>query len=325
MSDETPKPSRPAESPSPRWKVLLQRFRPPRRIERIGRILYTAANDWLRHGALEQAAAISFYTLFSLAPSLILLVAVVGLVYGRAAVRAETVDWAERVIGPQGAELVETILENAAQPAQGITATVMSVIIMLIGASSAFGQLQEAMDRIWEVQFKPSTKGGIIRFIRARAVSFMMVLIIAFLLIAALVASTVVSSFTARVEEIFPWRAVLVRTIELGILWIMVTILFALIFHFLPDVLLGWREVVMGSMITATLFTIGTVAIGLYLGRAGAGSLYGAASSLVAVLFWIYYSALIFLYGAEVTHVHARVIGRGRPVIKEEAEPRIDV
>lgn len=300
------------------WKKAIGRFRPPRRIERLGRVLYIAANDWLRHGALDQAAAISFYALFSLAPSLILLIAVVGVVYGRKAVRDKIVVRAETIIGPEGADLVQTVLENAAQPAQGIAATITGLLIMLIGASGAFGQLQEALDRVWEVQPKPGT--GFIRFIRARAASFMMVLIIAFLLIAALVASAVISSLTAHVGEYIPARAILMRASEFFLLWAMVTILFALIFHFLPDVHLGWREIVIGAMITGTLFTLGTFAIGIYLGRTGPGNVYGAAGSLAAVLFWIYYSALIFLYGAEVTHVHARVIGRGHPEVKEDAE-----
>jgi membrane protein len=291
-----------------------------RRVRRVGRVLWTAANDWMRHGALDQAAAISFYTLFSLAPTLIIAVAVVGLLYGREEVRTRLAEQAQNVAGPQAAELVNTVLENAAQPAQGITATVTGLIIMLIGASGAFGQLQEALDRVWEVQLKPG--GGFIRFIRARAASFLMVLIVAFLLMATLVASATVSHLTGYVAELLPSEAVLVRVSEMAVLWVMVTILFALVFHFIPDVHLGWREIVLGASITGTLFTLGTFAIGLYLGRTGAGSIYGAAGSLVAVLFWIYYSALIFLYGAEVTHVTARVLGRGRPTMKENVEDR---
>jgi membrane protein len=295
-------------------------LRPPRRVRRVGRVLYTAANDWMRHGALDQAAAISFYALFSLAPTLIIAVAVLGIMYGREETRGVLVDQADNLAGPQAAELVNTILENAAQPGQGITATIMSLVIMLIGASGAFGQLQEALDRVWEVQLKLG--GGFIRFIRARAASFMMVIIIAFLLLASLVASAMISAITGYIADLLPGQAILVRLSELSVLWVMVTILFALVFHFLPDVWLGWREILMGAVITGTLFTFGTFGIGLYLGRTSAGSVYGAAGSLAAVLFWIYYSALIFLYGAEVTHVTARVLGRGRPELKQDAEMR---
>jgi membrane protein len=298
----------------------MGRVRPPRRVEQLGRVLYTAGHDWFRHGALDQAAAISFYTLFSLAPSLVLAVAVAGVMYGREQVRGDVVARAESLIGPQAAELMDTILENAAQPAQGITATIMSIIVMLIGASGAFGQLQEALDRVWEVQLRPG--GGLIRFIRARAASFMMVLIIAFLLMASLIASATMSAITGRIVEMLPSERLVVRGAELSLLWVMVTILFALVFHFIPDVRLGWREIGIGAVITGTLFTLGTYFIGLYLGRTGAGNVYGAAGSLAAVLFWVYYSALIFLYGAEVTHVHARVIGRGRPQMKEGVEER---
>jgi membrane protein len=297
----------------------LRRLRPPRRVARLGRILYTAGLDWFRHGALDQAAAISFYTLFSLAPSLVLAVAVAGAIYGRAQVRAEVVERAERVIGPQASELVDTVLAEASRPAQGITAAAMSLVIMLIGASGAFGQLQVALDRVWEVQLKPGT--GLVQFIRTRAASFLMVLIIALLLVAALIASTTVSAITGRVAQMLPSERLVVRATELSALWVMVTILFALIFHFLPDVQLGWREILMGAVITGSLFTVGTYFIGMYLGRTGAGNVYGAAGSLAAVLFWVYYSALIFLYGAEVTHVHARVLGR-RPKVKECAEER---
>jgi membrane protein len=291
-----------------------------RRLRRVSRVLWTAANDWMRHGALDQAAAISFYTLFSLAPTLIIAVAVVGLLYGREEVRHRLADQADIVAGPQAAELVNTVLENAAKPGQGITATITGIIIMLIGASGAFGQLQEALDRVWEVQLKPG--GGLIRFIRARAASFLMVLIVAFLLMATLVASASVSHYTGYVAEVVRSEAIIFRLSELAVLWVMVTILFALVFHFIPDVHLGWREILLGATITGTLFTLGTFVIGLYLGRTGAGSIYGAAGSLVAVLFWIYYSALIFLYGAEVTHVTARVMGRGRPRMKEDVEQR---
>jgi membrane protein len=282
-------------------------------------LVKAAVRGWLAHGATEMSAAISYYAAFSLSPLLVIAVAVAGLAFGAEQVRQEVVAQFRSMVGDQGAELVGTMLANANQPTHGTIATIISIGALIIGASGAFGQLKEALNRIWEVREKPH--GGVWRFFRARFVSFAMVMVIGFLLLTSLVISALLSGVGAWASGALPGWNALLRVINLAVSVVAVTVLFAAVFRYLPDALIRWREVWIGALITAVLFTIGKYLIGVYIGRGSPASVYGAAGSLAVVLIWVYYSSLILLFGAEVTRAHAQRLGNN-PTPKGHAEIR---
>lgn len=276
-------------------------------------ILRSAASGWMAHGAMEQAAAIAYYAAFSLAPIVVIVVAIAGMVFGADRVREEVVAQFDAMMGRQGGELVGAALESANQPRSGLIATLISIGALLLGATGTWGQLKEALNRTWEVRSAPnaaSMLGGVWTFVRTRFISFAMVLVIAFLLLTSLTISAVLAGVGKWTEGALPGWATLLQITNFVVSLGIVTVLFALIFRFLPEAHIGWREVWIGAVITALLFTIGKFLIGLYIGRSSPASVYGAAGSLAIILVWVYYSALIFLFGAEITRAHADRLGR---------------
>lgn len=265
-------------------------------------LLRQAGAAWLDDDAPTLGAALAFYTLFSLAPVLIVAVSVAGLVFGDKAAQGEIVRQFQGLMGTQGATAVETILQSTNRPGLGVLATVLSLLAILVGASGAFNELQDALNIIWKVH---STKSFWRVALRRRFFSLGLVVATGFLLLTSLVITASLSAAERLVGTLLPISIVVLQSINFVFSFVVITLLFALIFKFIPDTIIPWRDVWMGAGVTALLFTVGKVLIGFYLGHSALTSAYGAAASLVVFLIWIYYSAQILLFGAEITHVYA--------------------
>ncbi|HIK30247.1 MAG TPA: YihY/virulence factor BrkB family protein [Oscillatoriales cyanobacterium M59_W2019_021] len=272
------------------WKLLKQSFQ-----------------EWQYDKVSQLAAALAYYTVFSLTPLLVLAIAIAGAVFGEEAARGEIVGQIQGLVGTSGAEAIETALENADQPEISSIASLISIGVLLFGASGVFAQLQEALNAVWNVRAKPSL--GIWGFIRKRLLSFSMVLAIGFLLLVSLVLSAALSAISHIDFNLLPGLDIVWQLINFTLSFGLITLLFALIYKYLPDVKIAWGDVWVGATITALLFSFGKYILGLYLGQGSYGSAYGAAGSLVIILAWVYYSAQILLFGAEFTQVFARHYG----------------
>ncbi|MDX1991087.1 MAG: YihY/virulence factor BrkB family protein [bacterium] len=292
-------------------------------MKRIIDLLKETFKEWSEDKATRLAAALAYYTVFSIAPFLIVVIAVVGLVFGQEAVRGEIVGQLQGLIGQEGAQMIESLIQSAYKPGAGIIATVVGLVTLLLGAAGVFGQLQDALNTVWDVEKKPS--GGILGVIKTRFLSFSMVLGVAFLLLVSLVVSAGLAAVDQVFRGILPIAEFLMQLVNFVVSFGITTLLFAMIYKVLPDVEIAWRDVLIGAAATALLFNLGKFALGLYLGNSAVGSTYGAAGSLVIILLWIYYSAQILLLGAEFTQVYARRYGSHlRPEADAVAE-RTDV
>lgn len=276
-------------------------------VKEIWAVLKEAGAEWVDDKASQLGAALAFYSILSLAPLLVIAIAVAGFVFGEQAARGEVVEQIEQMVGSQGAEAIQTMLANAHRPNAGITATVLGVLTLLFGASGVFGQLRDSLNTIWEI--KPPKETGIWPFLRDRFFPFMLVLGTGFLLLASLVLSAVIAGLEQYASAWLPRAAALWEGLHVAVSFVIVSLLFAMIYKFLPATHVAWRDVWLGAAITAVLFMVGKVALGLYLGKASVGSAYGAAGSLVVLVVWIYYAAQILFFGAELTQVCARRYG----------------
>lgn len=272
-------------------------------------LLKESFKEWMDDGALQLGAALSYYTIFSLAPMLLIAISVAGLIFGREAAQGELVGQLRGLIGQQGAEFIQTMVANAGKQGQGVLGTILGIVTILFGATGVFAQLQTSLNQIWDVEAKPAK--GIWGFLRTRVLSFGMVLGIGFLLLVSLVISAAVAALDTYAAGLFPGAEVVIGIISAVVGLGLITLLFAMIFRYLPDVKIAWKDVWVGAAITSLLFLIGKVLIGLYLGNSSVASTYGAAGSLVILLLWIYYSAQILFFGAEVTQVYATRYGSG--------------
>ena len=277
------------------------------RVKSIFRLLKEAFGEWQRDKVSLLAAALAYYTVFSITPLLVIAIAVAGAVFGEEAAQGEIVSQINHLVGQQGAEAIETALANANQPQLSNVASIVSIVVLFIGASGVFAQLQSALNTVWNVRIKPNT--GIWGFVRKRLLSFGMVLSIGFLLLVSLVISTVLSAISNLDIKLFSDFAPLWQIINLLVSFSLITLLFAFIYKYLPDVIIRWKDVWIGAIITSLLFMLGKYLIGLYLGRSSLGSAYGAAGSLIVFLAWVFYSAQILLFGAELTQVYTRRYG----------------
>jgi membrane protein len=273
---------------------------------------------WSEDKAPRLGAALAYYSILSLAPLLIVTIAVVGLVFGDEAARGQIVGQFHDLIGQQGAEAVQTIIQRADKPAVGTLAGLFGLITLLFGASGVFTELRDDLNLIWRAN--PKNAEGIMGMLRQRLFSFGMVLAIGFLLIVSLVASAALAALGKFFGGLLPLPTIVFEAANFLLSMGVITLLFAMIYKFVPDVKIDWRDVWFGAFATALLFTIGKTLIGLYLGKASVGSAYGAAGSVIIVLVWIYYSAQIFFFGAELTQVYAHSHGswQGR---EQEAKP----
>ena len=293
----------------------------PRNFKRIWELFKETFNQWNEDKASRLAAALAYYTIFSIAPLLIIVIAVAGSVFGEEAARGQIVLQIQGLVGRSGAEVIETAIKNASQPASGTIASLISVAALLFGASGVFAELQDSLNVIWEVVPRPDL--GVKGFVRKRFLSFAMVLGIGFLLLVSLVISAILAAINGYFSGLLPGIALIWQIANFVISFSISTLLFAMIYKFLPDVKITWGDVLTGAAITSLLFSIGRFLLGLYLGNGTFGSAYGAAGSLIVILAWVYYAAQILFFGAEFTQVYARKYG-SRIVPDKNAIPITD-
>jgi membrane protein len=286
------------------------------KINDILTLLKRTVQEWSEDKASRLAAALSYYTIFSLAPLLVIVIAIAGLVFGEEAAQQQLVGQIEALVGEEGAFAIQEMIAGASQTEDNILAAAVGFVVLLFGAAGVFGQLQDALNTMWEV--KPKEGRGIMGIIKDRFISFGMVLGIGFLLLVSLVISAALAALGNFLVGLLPAYEVVMQIVSFVVSFAVITLLFALLFKFLPDAEVDWRDVWLGAIVTALLFTIGKELIGLYLGRSAVASTYGAAGSLVVLLLWIYYSGQILFFGAEFTQVYANMFG-SRIVPAEEA------
>ncbi len=275
-------------------------------VETLTALLRQAGAAWLDDNAPTLGAALAFYTLFSLAPVLIVAVSVAGFAFGEKAAQGEIVRQFQGLMGVQGAGAIETILQSTNHPGLGVLATALGLLAILVGASGAFNELQDALNIIWKVN---STKSFWRVALRHRFFSLGLVVATGFLLLTSLVITAFLAAAGRLIGTLLPVSIVVLESMNFIFSFVVITLLFALIFKFIPDTTIPWRDVWMGAAVTSLLFTMGKVIIGFYLGHSALTSAYGAAASLVIFLVWIYYSAQILLFGAEITHIYALEYG----------------
>lgn len=273
-------------------------------------LLKQTFSEWLEDQAPQLGAALAYYTVFSLAPLILLLLAIVGFLFRNDPGGAwkKMTEQMSYFLDNSALDVVANIAQTASHPNKGTMATIIGILLALFGASGVFGQLQNALNTIWGVKAKPGA--GMAGFIRSRFLSFAMVAGVCFLLLVSLVFESLLKGFSHYVQAMFPGGIVIALVVYFIFDLAVVVLLFASIFKFLPDVKIQWRDVWIGALLTAILFAIGKWALGLYLGSGAAASAYGAASSLITLLLWIYYSSQILLFGAEFTQVYAARAGR---------------
>jgi membrane protein len=290
------------------------------RVQTLWSVTIRALLDWWDDNCLRLAASLAYYTALSLAPLVLLVVGLVGVVITQEQVTSQLATQFEGLMGPAGRELVNTILATTT-PKGGTWATVIGLVTLLIGATAVFGELQATMNLVWEVQPAPSggVWAGFWTWLKARLFSLALVFALAFLLLVSLVISAVLGGAAALFQSAD--QALLSRLLEITVSLLVLTLVFALLFKYVPDAEIRWCDVWPGGVMTALLFTLGKTAIGYYIGQAGVGSAYGAAGSMVVLLVWVYYSALIMFFGAEFTHAWATRQGAVAP--KPHAVPGV--
>jgi membrane protein len=275
----------------------------------IVRLFQETFQEWSEDKASRLAAALAYYTIFSIAPLLIIVIAIAGAVFGEDAARGEIVRQIQGLVGRDGAEFLEIAIRNASQPKTGAIASIISILLLLLGATGLFTELQDALNTIWEVKPKPGR--AMKNVVRQRALSFAMILGVGFLLLVTLVISTALTAIVGYFSHLLPGVDLIWRILNFVLSFAITTLLFGLIFKVLPDAKITWNDVLIGAVITSLLFSLGRYLLGQYLGNSSFGSTYGAAGSLVVILAWVYYAAQILFFGAEFTQVYARRYGSG--------------
>ena len=291
--------------------------------QEIVRLVRDTIKEWQDDQASRLAAALAYYTAFSLAPVLIVVIAITGLVGGREATQGLVMAQVEDLLGAQGREFVQSMIQSASVQSTGIVATALGTVTLLLGALGAFNELQFTLNRIWDVKPKPA-KGwtaGVKNFVMSRLLSFSMLLGIGFLLLVSLVMSAALAALGGYLGRIPGFPELALQVIHFVVSIGLITLLFALMFKYIPDIEIPWRSVWPGAAVTAIFFTLGKYLIGLYLGQSNVGTTFGAAGSMALIMLWIYYSSQIVFLGAEFTQVYSRRFAiRGRP--SEDAVPR---
>jgi membrane protein len=278
----------------------------------LGSVFGRSVAGWWNDNVPRLGASLAYYTLFALAPILVVAIAIGGLVFGPEAVRGEIVGQIQGLIGREGAEAVQSMLEGASRPASSIAATVAGIVAFFLGATGAFLELQTALNAIWHVE--PKTDGSYLRvLIMQRVISFGLVVALGFLLITSLLVSAALAAVHRYMGNTFPGVVVLWEALNVVVSLAVNTLLFAMIYKVLPDVKLSWGDVWVGSLVTAGLFSVGKLVLGVYLGTTNIASTYGAAGSVIVILVWVYYSAQIILLGAEFTRAYVDEYGRHPP------------
>jgi len=287
----------------PREKVERFTWRP----KSIYQLLKTTYFEWSRDKVPRMGAALAYYTIFSLAPLLVIAIAIAGFVFGKDAVQGRIMGEIQGLVGPQSALAVQAMIQSAHRPAHGVIATIVGVAVLLVGASGVFSEMQDALNTIWKVDTTAQT--GIWNLVRFRFLSFGMVLGIGFLLLVSLLLSAALSAVATYASGFIPIPPVALHIIDFTFSLVFIAALLAMIFKLLPDVRIAWRDVWVGAALTSLLFTVGKFLIGFYIGHSVTMTAYGAAGSVVIILAWIYYSAQLLYFGAEFTHVYSKECG----------------
>jgi len=277
-------------------------------LRRLVTVLRKAGSAWVDDRAQSMGAALSYYTVFSIAPLLLIAISVAGLVFGRDAAQGAVVDQLQGLIGESGAQAIQDLLKNVSKPSQGIIATITGVVVLVIGATSVFAELQDDLNRIWEAP-TPRKVSTWWAWLRTRLLSMGMIFAIGFLMLVSLAASAAFDAFASWSTSALAGWEPLAHAVNFIVSFVLTTVLFAMIYRFMPQATIEWRDVGIGALVTAFLFAIGKFLIGLYIGKSALASGFGAAGSLAVLLAWVYYSAQIFLFGAEFTWAYAHAFG----------------
>ena len=271
------------------------------------RLIRQAIVEYIKDNVPRMGVAMAYYTVFSFAPLLMIAIAMASLAFERDAARDQIMTQLQDLVGPTGAKAIEAMLQSASSPSSGVIATIVGIITLLIGASGVFGELQASLNTIWEVPDREG--GGVWHFVKDRLLSVLMVLGTGFLLLVSLILSAGLAAAGSFLLGVLPLPESVLHVINFALSFGIITVLLALIYKVLPDAPIAWRDVWIGAVLTAFLFEVGKLLIGLYIGKANFASSYGAAGSLVIILVWVYYSTQILLFGAEFTEVYAKEYG----------------
>jgi membrane protein len=277
------------------------------------------ASKWSDINAPRLAAALAYYAMLSIAPLLVLSIAIAGMVFGQQAAEGRIVSELEGIVGQQGGAAIQELLAHSSHLSSGLAALVIGILLLVYGASSVFGELRDSLNLVWGL--KTTTGPGVMGVIRNRLASFAMVVGIGFLLLVSLLFSAAIAAAGKFFGGLIPFPEAVLHAANAVVSFVAVTTLFALLYKVIPEVQIEWRDVWIGAAVTSALFSLGKLLIGLYIGKAGVGSAYGAAGSMVAFLIWVYYSAQIFFLGAEFTHAFSQRHGSraGMPPLRREA------
>ena len=285
------------------------------RPRQIVQVLSRAYADWSADGAARLGAALAYFTLFSIAPVLIVITGIVGLFIGRAAAQGQIAPWLDRFLSPEGARAAELMLKQAATPTGGIVTTIIGLVTLFIGTSALVTELRRSMNIVWRVEVPASEEAGLFGSIRSllsdRLYAFLIVVGAGLLVLTSVLVNTAITVVAAYFESWLPVPAALLRTISILVSFGVMTAAFTLVYKLVPDAHVSWGDASIGALITALLFVTGTVVISIFVGTAGGSSLYGTAASVLALLGWVYYSAQVFFYGAEITRIFATDYGAG--------------
>jgi membrane protein len=283
---------------------MMQQWGRANRMKEIRDLVVETVQEWNKDRAARLAAALAYYTAFSLTPFLVVVIAMVGLAFGEDAVRGRVMEQIQGLVGVDAAKMIQDMIQASYQPSTGIPATILGLATLLLGALGVFLQLQDALNTIWDVV--PKQTNGILQFIQQRFRSFALILGVGFLLLVSLLVSAALAAVSTYMSALLPTWDTFVQILNFVLSYGIITLLFAIMFKYLPDTRIEWRDVWVGALVTALLFNVGKALIGLYLGHSAIASTYGAAGSLVILLLWVYYSAQILLLGAEFTQVYAK-------------------
>ncbi|WP_296951936.1 YihY/virulence factor BrkB family protein [uncultured Massilia sp.] len=270
-------------------------------------VMRCAVSEWMDHRAASKGAALAYYSLFSLAPILVLVIAIAGFFYGQEAAQGQLIHELRGLVGPQGAETIQAILAGARDQESGKLATIIASVLLVVGATSAFSELKDSLDEIWGVPPPPNASWW--DTVRTRLLSFGLILTLALLLMTSLVVSAALSFVEKFFGGIWQSATVVLGWVASGFGFLVIAVLFGVIYKLLPRIKLSWHDVTIGALGTAVMFTLGKFAIGLYIGNSSTTSSFGAAGSLIALLLWVYYSAQIFFLGAEFARQYAIQLG----------------
>jgi membrane protein len=273
----------------------------------LATVMRCALDQWFAHRASSKGAALAFYTAFSIAPVLVLVIAVAGFFWGAEAARGQLLSELRGLMGPQGAEAIQLVLAGARDKESGVLATIIATVLLLVGATTVFAELKDSLDEIWQVP--PAKDKSWWLFLRTRLLSFGLILVLAFLLMVSLVVSAAMAVLENYAGGLWQDATLLLKWLSSLISFLVIAVLFGVIYKLLPRIRLSWRDVTIGALGTAALFTFGKFLIGLYIGNSGVASSFGAAGSMVAMLLWVYYSAQIFFLGAEFARQYALQLG----------------